>query len=276
MSENKQLQVKNNVGDQVIARLNSLCEAGFTMPKDYSYVNAIKMSMIKLQDIKDKNGKKALDVCTPQSIQAALFEMVTKGLNLAFSQCSMVVRGNVLCFDVSYYGKVLMVKRIYPNWNPNPVVVREDDVFVYSINPDTGMKHLVRHEQKLENIDKNFVGGYMYLPTGNLYVMTRKQILTAWSKSPNKEQTVHKQFDEKMVMKTLISTGCNIIINTTPEYHVADDENQATDNDAQTGDGYDDFEDAEFVEEDVQTQEQEQSQEQEHPQEQNNDAEDEF
>ena len=276
MSENKQLQVKNNVGDQVIARLNSLCEAGFTMPKDYSYVNAIKMSMIKLQDIKDKNGKKALDVCTPQSIQAALFEMVTKGLNLAFSQCSMVVRGNVLCFDVSYYGKVLMVKRIYPNWNPNPVVVREDDVFMYSINPDTGMKHLVRHEQKLENIDKNFVGGYMYLPTGNLYVMTRKQILTAWSKSPNKEQTVHKQFDEKMVMKTLISTGCNIIINTTPEYHVADDENQATDNDAQTGDGYDDFEDAEFVEEDVQTQEQEQSQEQEHPQEQNNDAEDEF
>ena len=270
MAENKQLQVKNNVGDQVIARLNSLCEAGFTMPKDYSYVNAIKMSMIKLQDIKDKNGRRALDVCTPQSIQAALFEMVTKGLNLSFSQCSMVVRGNALCFQESYYGKVLVVKRIYPNWNPNPVVVREDDVFVYSINPDTGMKHLVRHEQKLENIDKNFVGGYMYLPTGNLYVMTRKQILTAWSKSPNKEQTVHKQFDEKMVMKTLISTGCNIIINATPEYHVAEDENQVTDNDAQTGDGYDDFEDAEFVEEDVQTQEPEQSQEQ------NNDAEDEF
>ena len=101
MSENKQLQVKNNVGDQVIARVNSLCEAGFTMPKDYSYVNAIKMSMLKLQDIKDKNGRRALDVCTPNSISSALFEMVTKGLNLAFSQCSMVVRGNVLCFDVS-------------------------------------------------------------------------------------------------------------------------------------------------------------------------------
>ena len=270
MSENKQLQVKNNVGDQVIARVNSLCEAGFTMPKDYSYVNAIKMSMIKLQDIKDKNGRRALDVCTPQSIQTALFSMVTKGLNLSLSQCYMIVRGDTLCIQESYFGKVLMVKRIYPNWNPNPVVIREDDVFMYSINPETGMKHLVRHEQKLENIDKNFVGGYMYLPTGNLYVMTRKQILTAWSKSPNKEQTVHKQFDEKMVMKTLISTGCNIIINATPEYHVAEDENQVTDNDAQTGDGYDDFEDAEFVEEDVQTQEQE------HPQEQNNDAEDEF
>ena len=97
MAENKQLQVKNNVGDQVIARVNSLCEAGFTMPKDYSYVNAIKMSMIKLQDVKDKNGRRALDVCTPQSIQTALFSMVTKGLNLSLSQCYMIVRGDTLC-----------------------------------------------------------------------------------------------------------------------------------------------------------------------------------
>lgn len=51
---------------------------------------------------------------------------------------------------------------------------------------------------------------------------------------------------------------------------MAEDENQVTDNDAHTGDGYDDFEDAEFMEEDVQTQEPEQSQEQ------NNDADDEF
>lgn len=68
----------------------------------------------------------------------------------------------------------------------------------------------------------------------------------------------------------MISTGCNIIINSTPAYQVAEDENQVTDNDAHTGDGYDDFEDAEFMEEDVQTQEPEQSQEQ------NNDADDEF
>ena len=47
------IQVKTNVGDQVIARVNSLCEAGFSMPKDYQFVNAIKMSVLKLQDLKD-------------------------------------------------------------------------------------------------------------------------------------------------------------------------------------------------------------------------------
>jgi recombinational DNA repair protein RecT len=117
-----------------------------------------------------------------------------------------------------------MVKRIYPDWNPVPVVIREGDVFEYSIDPATGKKFVVKHEQKLENMDNGFVGGYMYLPDGELYIMTKKQILTAWSKSSNREQTTHKQFDEKMVQKTLVNSGCNMIINSTPEYQVALDE----------------------------------------------------
>jgi len=219
-----EIQVKTNVGDQVIARVNSLCEAGFTMPKDYNYVNAIKMSMLKLQDLKDRNGKSALEVCSPVSIQTALFKMCCRGLNMATNQCYPIVRGNVLCVDDSYFGKVLMVKRIYPEWNPNPVVIREGDVFDYAIDPKTGMKYIVKHEQKLENMDKPFVGGYIYLPTGELYIMTKKQIMTAWSKSSSREQATHKQFDEKMVQKTLVNSGCNMIINSTPEYQMGLDE----------------------------------------------------
>lgn len=219
-----EVQVRQNVGDVVIARVNSLCEAGFTMPKDFSYVNAIKMTMLKLQDLKDKNGKPALTVCSPNSISTALFQMVTKGLNASLNQGYFLVRGDQLCFQESYFGKVLMVKRIYPDWNPNPVVIREDDVFEYGIDAKTGKKYVIKHEQKLENIDKGFVGGYIYLPTGELYILTKKQIMTAWSKSSSREQTVHKTFDEKMIGKTLISTGCNMIINSTPEYHIASDD----------------------------------------------------
>ena len=215
-----ELQVKQNVGDQVIARVNSLCEAGFSMPKDYQYVNAIKMSMLKLQDLKDKNGKSALSVCTPASVSTALFQMVTKGLNAALGQAYLLVRGDQLCLQESYFGKVLMVKRIYPDWNPVPVVIREGDVFEYSIDPKTGKKFVVKHEQKLENIDNDFVGGYMYLPTGELYIMSKKQILQAWAKSSSKEQATHKQFSEKMVGKTLVNSGCTMIINSTPEYHI--------------------------------------------------------
>lgn len=227
----KEVQVKKNVGDAVVARVNSLCEAGFTMPKDYNYVNAIKMSMLKLQELKDKNGNSALDVCTPTSIQTALFLMCCKGLNAGLNQCYLLVRGNQLCLQESYYGKVLMVKRIYPNWNPVPVVIREDDVFEYTIDPATGKKHIVKHEQKLENIDKGFVGGYMYLPTGDLFMLTKKQILTNWSKSSSREQSVQKTFDEKMVQKTLVHSGCNMIINSTPEYQMGmDDETNMIEN----------------------------------------------
>lgn len=219
-----EVQVKQNVGDQVIARVNSLCEAGFNMPKDYNYVNAIKMSMLKLQEIKDKNGKSCLEVCTPVSIQTALFKMCCRGLNIAFNQAYAIIRGTTLCIDDSYFGKVLMVKRIYPDWNPNPVVIREDDVFEYGIDAKTGKKFVIKHEQKLENMDKGFVGGYIYLPTGDLYIMTKKQILTAWSKSSSREQATHKAFDEKMVGKTLVNSGCNMIINSTPEYQMGMDE----------------------------------------------------
>lgn len=219
-----EVQVKQNVGDMVIARVNSLCEAGFNMPKDYNYVNAIKMSMLKLQEVKDKNGKSCLDVCTPVSIQTALFRMCCRGLNIAFNQAYAIIRGTTLCIDDSYFGKILMVKRIYPDWNPVPVVIREGDIFEYAIDPKTGYKYVVKHEQKLENIDNGFIGGYMYLPTGELYIMSKKQILTAWSKSSSKEQLTHKQFDEKMVQKTLVNSGCNIIINATPEYQMGNDD----------------------------------------------------
>ena len=219
-----EVQVKKNVGEVVIARVNSLCEAGFTMPKDYNYVNAVKMSVLKIQELKDKNGNSALDVCTPASIQTALFRMCCKGLNAALNQVYFIVRGNVLCDQDSYFGKVLMVKRIYPNWTPNPVVIREDDVFEYAIDAATGRKYVVKHEQKLENMDKGFVGAYMYLPTGELYIMTKKQIMQAWSKSSSREQATHKQFDEKMCQKTIVNSGCNMIINSTPEYQMGMDE----------------------------------------------------
>ena len=241
MSE--QLGIRQNVGDQIIARVNALSDAGFNMPKDYNFVNAIKMSVLKIQELKDKNGKPALEVCSQTSIQTALFQMACKGLNAATNQCYFIVRGNQLCLNESYFGKVLMVKRHYPEWNPVPVVIREGDVFEYAYDKDTGKKHIVKHEQKLENMDKGFIGGYMYLPDGDLFIMTKRQILTAWSKSPSREQSVHKQFDEKMVQKTLVNSGCNMVINSTPEYQMGmDEETDIIENRLPTYDKYDEFE----------------------------------
>ena len=139
-----------------------------------------------------------------------------------------------------------MVKRIYPDWNPNPVVIRQGDVFEYAFDAKTGYKYVVKHEQKLENMDNDFVGGYMYLPTGELYIMTKKQILTAWSKSSSREQATHKQFSEKMVGKTLVNSGCNMIINSTPECQIGmDEETNMVENKLPEDGKYADFEEVE-------------------------------
>lgn len=213
--------VKQNVGDSVIARINSMCEVGFSCPTDYNHVNAIKASMLVLQDLKDKNGKPALEVATQASIATALFEMSVRGLDASKKTCYFVMRGDKLCLHESYFGKVLQVKRIYPNFDPHPVVIHEGDEFVYEIDPKSGCKKIVKHTQSLENLDKDFVGAYMYLPTADggqdLYIMSKKQIMTAWSKSSSSQQTVHKTFTEKMIAKTIVNSGCNMIINSTPD-----------------------------------------------------------
>lgn len=233
MAENR--IAKTNVGDQVIARVENLAKVGFTCPPDYNFVNAIKASMLVLQELKDKNGKPALEVCTQASVASALFAMAVKGLSAANNTCYFICRGDKLCMHESYFGKALQVRRIYPNYEPHPVVVHEGDDFIYTIDPETGYKKLIKHEQKLENLDKDFVGAYMYIPTadGNqdLYIMSKKQILTAWSKSSSREMTTQKTFTEKMVGKTLVNSGLNMVINSTPDLSYAANENDEDEQD---------------------------------------------
>ena len=217
MAETK--KTSSNVGQLVLSRVEEMCQVGFTMPKDYNYVNAVKATMLKLQDVKDKNGKPALEVCTPSSIQSALFSMVVKGLDVSKNQAYLVCYGQQLQLQESYFGKVLQVKRIFPEWEPRPNIVHEGDTFKYAVNPETGRRELVEHTQSLENLDKPIVGGYIYLPCADggkdLYCMTYKQIVAAWNKSRSGGATA-KQFPEKMAMKTLVNSGCTMVINSTP------------------------------------------------------------
>lgn len=232
MAENK--LVKKDVGTQVLERVNQLCEAGFVLPKDYSAVNAVKASMLILQETVDKNKRPALEVCTPVSIQKSLFTMVTQGLDVSRGQGWFIVRGDKMTFMPSYFGNILQVRRLYPNWSPVAHTVREGDEFEYAINPENGKMKLVKHTQKLENLDKDFIGAYMYLPCADgepeLYVMTRKQILSAWSKSSNQSLSVHKQFDEKMALRTIINSGCKKVINSTPNPEVAQNDDEDPNN----------------------------------------------
>ena len=61
--------------------------------------------------------------------------------------------------------------------------------------------------------------------------------------------TTHKQFDEKMVQKTLVNSGCNMIINSTPEYQMAmDEETNVIENKLPDTEKFDDFEEVDAIE----------------------------
>lgn len=272
-----EVPVKKDVGTQVIERVNALCEVGFTMPKDYNYVNAIKASMLSLQEVQDKNKRPALEVCTQASIQTALFDMCTKGLDVSKKTAYFIVRGNKLCLHVSYFGHILQVKRLFPEWTPIAHTVREGDEFEYSINPENGKMKLVKHTQKMENLDKDFIGAYMYLPCADgepeLYVMTKKQIMKAWSKSSSTTLQTHKDFDEKMALKTIINSGCTKVINATPDpITVPDDDEDPYNFQDPVENGFVDFEEVQDEQKDV-VDEQPQPEPQQPTQEQPNDDE---
>lgn len=246
--------VKKEVGTQVIQRVENLMQTGFTMPSDYNHVNAIKASMLVLNEMRDKTEKQVLALCSPASVQSALFEMVTKGLDVSKKQGYFIKRGDKMCFHESYFGKITQVKRIFPDFDPNPRVIYQGDVFEYSTDPSTGRRTLVKHEQKLENLDNDFVGAYMYVPCSNggqdLYIMTKKQIIAAWSKSSDSNQTTHKLFTDKMASKTIVSSACTMIINSTPSASVGYGQNDADYTEYQS----DDVEEVEMAEEVIQTQ----------------------
>lgn len=198
--------------DLAIERINQLIEGGFQLPEGYNHVNAIKMAYIQIQNTLDKqSGYKPLsELCTPASIQTALFQMAKDGLDATKGQCYFSKSGFNLKYGTEYHATTLQVQRIFPNYTPCPKVVYEGDIVEYGVDPKTGRRILVKHEQKMENLDNDFVGAYLYIPCKDggqdLYVMSKKMIMQAWMQG-KQGLTVHNKFTDKMVCKTIINSA---------------------------------------------------------------------
>lgn len=213
--------LEKNIGDSVIGQLTNLEKVGFNFPTDYNYTNAIKASMMVLNDVVDRNRQPALKVCTKNSICKALFKMATKGLDVSKKQGYFIVRGTELCFEESYFGTVTMARRCSTNFEPIANCVYEGDEFEFMIDAKTGRKTITKHIQKLENIDGKIIGAYAYITNEkgetDVEIMTKAQIDKSWSKSASTQQTVHKDFPDRMARRTVIKRACNMLINSTLE-----------------------------------------------------------
>src|SRR5690554_5350627 len=213
--------IKKDTVDVVANRIKEFQEKGeIHFPPNYSPENAMKSAWLILQETKDRNDKPALDVCTRDSIANALLDMVVQGLSPAKKQGYFIVYGNRLSFMRSYFGTMAVTKRLNGVEDIFAQVIYEGDDFEFTIQ--RGTKKIVKHSQKLENIDiSKIVGAYCTIiyDGGKEFteIMTKKQIDQAWSKTKMKSNSVHREFPEEMAKRTVINRTCKLFTNTSDD-----------------------------------------------------------
>ncbi len=221
----KAVALQRNVCDEVIARVNKLeQDKMLVLPKDYAVENHLKAAWLILQETVDRNNKPVLEVCTKPSIANCLLDMTLQGLSASKKQCYFVAYGNKLTLMRSYFGTVAIAKRA-GNIKTEPIanVVYEGDEFIYEIDPDTGLTRIVKHTQKMENINMQQIkGAYAIVKLANgqtqVTVMSIQQIKAAWAQGRGGGNTkAHTNFTDEMCKKTVIGRACKMVINSSDD-----------------------------------------------------------
>ncbi|NBJ68883.1 MULTISPECIES: recombinase RecT [Clostridia] len=232
-NKNQVAIIQKDITDDVNKSLTRLQDDGLQLPVNYNASNALKSAFFKLREIKDKNGKPALEVCTRESVANSLLDMVVQGLSPAKTQCYFIVYGNQLQLNRSYFGTQAVLKRLMNVKDIWANVIFDGDVFDYEI--DGGREKLLKHETKFQNRDNDILGAYAVVKTSDdeeiLTVMTKKEIHAAWGQSKSKGQAVHNKFPQEMAKRTVINRAAKAFINTSDDSDLLVDAiNRSTEN----------------------------------------------
>lgn len=225
MADNKAVTVQEkNITEKTLERIKTLEKSGdLTFPQNYNYGNAIKSAYLILSETKDKSGKPVLQTCSQASIANALLDMTIQGLSPAKKQCYFIPYGNQLQLSKSYLGNIAATKRLKGVKNVYANCIYEKDEFSYTIDLETGLKKITKHEQSFENIDLNKIKGayaVVVMKDGNNYVevMNINQIKNAWNQGAAKGNSgAHKNFTDEMAKKTVINRACKNFVNTSDD-----------------------------------------------------------
>jgi len=209
--------IQKDITDSVNNKLGELQKEGLVIPQNYNASNALKSAFFKLQEVKDKSGKPALEVCTKESVANSLLDMTVQGLSPAKTQCYFVVYGTQLQMLRSYFGTQAVLKRLSNVKDIWANVIYKDDVFEYENYH--GRERLISHKTSFENRDKDILGAYAVVQTESeeiLTVMTKKEIEASWGQSKT-SQSVHKKFPQEMAKRTVINRAAKAFINTSDD-----------------------------------------------------------
>lgn len=237
--EKTSIQKFENISEQVLSRIEQFQKDGsMILPKNYSVENHMKSAWLALQEVEDKEHQKALQICTKESIANSLLDMVLQGLSVSKKQGYFIVYGNKLIFQRSYFGTIALAKRA-GGMVSEPVanVIYDGDDFQYEIDPKTAKVAIIKHSQKLENIDNSKIKGAYALVTladgtTQVTIMSMQQIRAAWGQGATKgDSPAHKNFAEEMAKKTVIGRACKAIINSSDDAWLYDGKEDDADSD---------------------------------------------
>ena len=237
--EKTSIQKFENISEQVLSRIEQFQKDGsMILPKNYSVENHMKSAWLALQEVEDKEHHKALQICTKESIANSLLDMVLQGLSVSKKQGYFIVYGNKLIFQRSYFGTIALAKRAGGIVSePVANVIYDGDDFQYEIDPKTAKVSIIKHSQKLENIDNSKIKGAYALVTladgtTQVTIMSMQQIRAAWGQGATKGNSpAHKNFAEEMAKKTVIGRACKVIINSSDDAWLYDGKEDDADSD---------------------------------------------
>ena len=81
------------------------------LSKNYDVKTAMANLYLDLIQVVNKNGKPALEVCTPESIQEAITKCINEELDVGKDQAYLICYGDKLICQPSYFGNVNMCYR---------------------------------------------------------------------------------------------------------------------------------------------------------------------
>lgn len=206
--------------DQVAGRLEDLKDEGLALPSNYSAQNALKAAYLRLQGVKDRQGRPALTVCSQSSIANALLDMAIQGLSPAKNQCYFIVYGNELQMQRSYFGTIAALKRLASIEDIDAQVVHRGDKFEIGAD-EIGHIIVTKFEPSFTNLDKELIGAFAFIKLANgrvdYTVMTKAQIDTSWAQSRNRHNNVQEKFSDEMAKRTVVNRAAKMFINTSDD-----------------------------------------------------------
>lgn len=204
----------------VAERLDTLKDEGLALPAHYNAQNALKAAYLRLQTVKDRQGRPALTVCTEPSIANALLDMAIQGLSPAKNQCYFIVYGNELQMQRSYFGTIAALKRLDSVEDIDAQVVHRGDKFEIGAN-EFCRTIVTKFEPSFTNLDKELIGAFAFIKLANgrvdFTVMTKAQIDTSWAQSRNRQNNVQKKFSDEMAKRTVLNRAAKMFINTSDD-----------------------------------------------------------